>query len=89
MVYRVLSVLKTAGYWSPSETSARAPSTAENAEVRDHQWRRVVLSGSSVKNAKDMALPIQKGPSIVKNPRLWAQRRRKVSQRSALWEILG
>ncbi|EYC22451.1 hypothetical protein Y032_0017g3358 [Ancylostoma ceylanicum] len=54
-------VLETPGY-------ASAPSTAENTEIRDHQWRRAVLAGSSVKNAKDMRPPIQKGASA---PELW------------------
>ena len=60
MVYRVSSVLKMPGYRSHGAKSVPAPNVAKNTEIRDHQWRRVVLAGSSVKNAKDMGPPIQK-----------------------------
>ncbi|EYC25438.1 hypothetical protein Y032_0012g1892 [Ancylostoma ceylanicum] len=53
--------LKTPGYRSPGGKGAPAPNTTENAGIRDHQWSRGVLAGSSVKNAKDMGPPIQKG----------------------------
>ncbi|EYC18945.1 hypothetical protein Y032_0026g1469 [Ancylostoma ceylanicum] len=68
MVCRVSLVLKTPGYRSPGEKGAPTISTAENSEIRVHQWRKVVLVGSRVKNSKDMGPLIQKGASA---PVLW------------------
>ncbi|EYB86155.1 hypothetical protein Y032_0285g1372 [Ancylostoma ceylanicum] len=59
------------GYRSPGAKDEPVHSTAENTEIRDHQWRLVVLVGSSVKNAKDMGPPIQKD---VLAPLLWKSR---------------
>ncbi|EYC27250.1 hypothetical protein Y032_0009g608 [Ancylostoma ceylanicum] len=48
------------GYRSHGAKGAPAPSAAENTQIRDYQWRRVVLAGSSVKNAMDVGPPIRK-----------------------------
>ncbi|EYB95290.1 hypothetical protein Y032_0162g3445 [Ancylostoma ceylanicum] len=56
------------GYRSHGAKGVPAPNVAKNTEIRDHQWRRVVLAGSSVKNAKDMGPPIQKDVLV---PLLW------------------
>ncbi|EYB90856.1 hypothetical protein Y032_0213g2292 [Ancylostoma ceylanicum] len=68
MVYWVSSVLEMPGYRSHGAKGAPAPSAAENTEIRDHQWWRFVLEGSSVRNAKDMGPPIQKDVLV---PVLW------------------
>ncbi|EYC26362.1 hypothetical protein Y032_0010g1115 [Ancylostoma ceylanicum] len=77
MAYRVSSVLKMAGYRSHGARGAPVPSTARNTEIRDHQWREVVLAGSSVKSAKDVGPSIQKALSIVGKP--WVRRVRRSS----------
>ncbi|EYC38761.1 hypothetical protein Y032_0698g1623 [Ancylostoma ceylanicum] len=59
------------GYRSPGAKGAPAPSTAEDTEIRDHQWGTVVLAGNSMKNAKDMGLPIQKSALA---PVMWKTR---------------
>ncbi|EYB97612.1 hypothetical protein Y032_0139g2122 [Ancylostoma ceylanicum] len=68
MAYRVSSALKMPENRSHDAKGAPAPSAAKNTEIRDLQWRRVVLAGSSVKNAKDMGPPIQKDVLV---PLLW------------------
>ncbi|EYC18054.1 hypothetical protein Y032_0028g1658 [Ancylostoma ceylanicum] len=79
------------GYRSHGAKDAPAPSAAENNDIRDHQWRRVVVAGSSVKNAKDMGPPIQKDvlSHYCGNPKDVGPPMEKISQRSALWETLG
>ncbi|EYB97131.1 hypothetical protein Y032_0143g2407 [Ancylostoma ceylanicum] len=70
------------GYRSHGAKGAPAPSAAENTEIRDHQWRKVVLAGSSVKSAKDVGPSIQKrclGPIIVETPRMRVHRWRKLA----------
>ncbi|EYC27821.1 hypothetical protein Y032_0008g202 [Ancylostoma ceylanicum] len=53
------------GYRAPGGKGAPAPSTAKNTEIRDQQWRRAVLAGSSVKNEKDLGPPMEKGESAL------------------------
>ena len=56
------------GYRSHGGKDAPAPSAAKSTEIRDHEWRKVVLVGSSVKSAKDMGPSIQKDVLV---PLLW------------------
>ena len=44
------------------------PVLLKNTEIRDHQWRKVVLAGSSAKSAKGMGPSIQKDVLV---PLLW------------------
>ncbi|EYB91326.1 hypothetical protein Y032_0207g2027 [Ancylostoma ceylanicum] len=92
MMCQGLTSAETPGYRSLGEKGPRQePRTVENAEIRDHQWRRVVLAGTGVENVKDMGPPIQKGALVQYHGRLEdiGHPMEKGSQRSALWEALG